>query len=155
MISTNCSLKMASSLNFLQRIQYLDSTNSQKFRILLLLSSLSFIFFGFVLYDIMKVHDLVRNRVNRYKYTISQKIDYQGQMKHDNQVNSTARADLENKITIFAQEQHNDTQSAQYEQPQLLCTETSSKVCRSPHLYLYFIQVCIVLPILSNLIFVS
>ena len=136
MISTNCSLKMASSSNFLQRIHYLDSTNSQKFRILLLLSSLSFIFFGFVLYDIMKVHDLVRTRVNRYKYTISQKIDYQDQIRYDKQVNLTARTDLENKITIFAPEQHNDTESAQHEQPQLVCTETSSKVCRSPHLYL-------------------
>ena len=84
----------------------------------------------------MKVHDLVRTRVIRYKNTISQKIDYPDQMKHDNQVNLTARADLENKITIFAQEQHNDTQLAQYEQPQLVCTETSSKVSRSPHPYL-------------------
>ena len=152
MISTNCSLKMASSSNFLQRIHYLDSTNSQKFRILLLLSSLSFIFFGFVLYDIMKVHDLVRNRVNRYKYTISQKIDYQGQMKHDNKVKSTTRADLENKITIFAPEQHNDTESAQHEPPQLVCTETSSKVCRSPHPYLYLHRPCYKLYSFTNFI---
>ena len=137
MISTNCSLKMASSSNFLQRIHYLDSTNSQKFRILLILSSLSFIFFGFVLYDIMKVHNLVRNRVNQYKYTILQKIDYQDQIRYDKQVNVTATTDLENKITIFTPEKHNDTKSAQHEQPQLVCTETSSKVCRSPHPYLY------------------
>ena len=52
-------------------------------------------------------------------------------------MNLTARTDLENKITIFAPEQHNDTESAQHEQPQLVCTETSSKVCRSPHPYLY------------------
>ena len=137
MISTNGSLKMTSSLNVLQRIYYLDSTNSQKFRILLLLSSLSIIFFGFVLYDIMKVHHLVRNRVNRYKYNIAQKIDSQDQIRYDKQANSTARTDLENKISIFLPELYNDTQSVHQEQPQMVCTETSSKVCRNTHLYLY------------------
>ena len=123
---------MASSLNFLQRIHYLDPTNSQKFRILLLLASVSFIFFGFVLYDIMKVHDLVRFRVSRYKYTISQKIDYQEKIRYNKQMNSTAIADLEKKISIFTPERYNDTQLAQYEQPQMVCKETSSKVCRKP-----------------------
>ena len=85
----------------------------------------------------MKVHDLVRTRVNRYKYTISQKMDSQDQIRYDKQANSTARTDLENKITIFAPEQNNDTQTVHHEQPQMVCTETSSKVCRKTHIYLY------------------
>ena len=140
---------MASSSNFLQRIHYLDSTNSQKFRILLILSSLSFIFFGFVLYDIMKVHNLVRTRVNQYKYTISKKIDYQDQIRYDKQLNLTARTDLENKITIFTPEQHNGTESAQHEQLQLGCTDTSSKVCKSPYPYLYSHRPCLLYKLYS------